>query len=192
MKRIVTPNVEDPASAIRIKLCERGVNPLVASQLASRYEANEIERRIEVVDWLLRRKDRWKPKSPAGYLVQSIRGVYDLPDGFLSSDQRTDVAVTRTNDGAGRQLPRGSQRKQTDTHRSVDEYIRGLAPAKRHRLEEKAIASASPTLTACYKRAADEGQPLLMDVYRRIILEKHLAHLMSPPGRPPRPSPAKR
>ena len=185
-KKNLVAIVEEPGREVCAKLREHGVNPLVAAELASQYPVDEIVRRIEVVDWLLRRKDRNALKNPAGYLVQSIRVGYEPPEGFLSPGQPRDPAeVTRTNGGAHRRRQRGSENKEADVQHRLDEYIRNLAPAKRQRLEEEALAKANPVLASCYERAAEEGQPLLTEVYRRIILEKHLANSMQPSGRPP-------
>ena len=177
--------VEEPRREVCAKLRERGVSPLVAAELASQYPLDEIEQRIKVVDWLLRCKDRRVPKNPAGYLVQSIRVGYETPDGFPSSGQPRDPAGGI---GCKDETDRRRQRRASTTQRAtvdhrLDEYISSLTPAKRKRLEEEAIAKASPVLATCYQRVTSEGQPLLMEVYRRIILEKYLAHSMQPPGR---------
>ena len=176
--------VEEPRREVRAKLRERGVSPLVAAELASQYPVDEIKQRIEVVDWLLQRKDRRAPKNPAGYLVQSIRTGYETPDGFPSSSEARDPAEgTRCKGDTDHRRRRASGAQQATVDHRLDEYISSLAPAKRKRLEEEAIAKASPVLAACYQRVTSEGQPLLTEVYRRIILEKHLAHAIQSPGR---------
>ena len=117
-----------------------GVNPVTARQVASRFSPEQIDRHIDVLDWLLKHGDR-VPKNPAGYLVQSIREEYALPAGYIPRSSRTGPP-------GGQHAPATtSSRRRTDDGRNAIEmqvrtYLRQLAPVRRERLEVTALAAA--------------------------------------------------
>jgi hypothetical protein len=150
------PKVDDCDRDVRQRLMDHGVNSAVARELAKKYPPEQIRERIDVLDWLIKKTDDRSPKNPAGYLVQSIRAGYNLPDGFATRGY-TAAAPCQ------------------DAHR-LDNYIRKLPDEKRQQLEMEAMESAGPELASNYQRIVTDGPPLLENIYRRIILEKHLAN----------------
>ena len=79
-----TPAPAEPVSDIVKELIQRGVTEATAVELASDHDAATIEAKLEVLDWLVAKKDKRVSKSPAGYLVDSIRKGYAEPKGFES------------------------------------------------------------------------------------------------------------
>ena len=65
-----------------------------------------------------------------------------------------------------------------DSHKArrtkIEGYLKTLTPARRKQLEDQALASADLLLTSAYDRAVASGSELLIDLYRRMILEKHV------------------
>ena len=163
---------------VKAKLLEHGVNLVTAERLVADHSTEEIQKQIEVFDWLLGHGNHRAPRNPAGYLVQSIRNGYDIPKGFSEANGQG-ARCKRPSGGFGKQPPRQKTSNKSGESRQarLDRYLRSLAPEKRKRLEEDAIASADSLLGSAYGRALAEGNELLADVYRCVILEKHLAGL---------------
>jgi plasmid replication initiation protein len=153
------PTMDDSDRDVRQRLMDYGVNSAVARELAKSYPPEQIRQHIKVLDWLMKQANERSPKNPAGYLVQSIRAGYNLPEGFAT---RGYTAASSCKD---------AQR--------LDNYIRKLPDEKRLQLEAAAMESASPELASNYQRVVADGPPLLENIYRRIILEKHLANKMA-------------
>ncbi len=67
---------------IEESLRQRGVTPRTARELATGQSAIHIRAKVEVYDWLIKKKDKRIGKNPAGYLVASIRDDYQPPTDF--------------------------------------------------------------------------------------------------------------
>ena len=174
--RLSTPR--EAPDDVKARLLDHGVNLVTAERLVADHSTDEIQKQIEVIDWLLGHGNRQAPRNPAGYLVQSIRDDYDIPKGFPEASGQRD-RCKRPSQGFGKRAPRHKASNESGASRQarLDRYLRSLTPEKRKRLEEEAIASADPLLASAYGRALAEGTELLADVYRCVILEKHLAGL---------------
>ena len=81
-------------------LIARGVNPVTAAQLATDYSADTIRKHVEALDWRLTHDQRQSPRSPAGFLVQSIRNGYAIPDD-LSGRTRPPSAPSGSRQNCG-------------------------------------------------------------------------------------------
>ncbi len=66
------------------ELITRAVHKSTAAELVQKHPAEFVESKIEVFDWLMKKKDPRVRKSPAGYLVKSITDDYAAPKGFVS------------------------------------------------------------------------------------------------------------
>jgi hypothetical protein len=77
--------VAPPPDSLVGELTSRGVTTATAEQLAATIPPGRIRAKLEVFDWMVRKKDRRLDRSPAGYLVQSIRADYQPPAGFVSA-----------------------------------------------------------------------------------------------------------
>jgi hypothetical protein len=76
--------LENTDHPLRGELVARGVTESTAAELVLHYAAEAVAAKIEVFDWLAARKDKRIQKSPAGYLVESIRRDFAVPKGFES------------------------------------------------------------------------------------------------------------
>jgi hypothetical protein len=57
---------------------------------------------------------------------------------------------------------------------NIEGYLKTPTPTRRKQIEDQALASADPLLASAYGRAIARGAELLVDLYRRMILEKHV------------------
>ena len=163
---------------VETALIARGVNPVTAAQLATDYSADTIRKHVEALDWRLTHDQRQSPRSPAGFLVQSIRNGYAIPDD-LSGRTRPPSAPSgsRQNCGGHTGRRRGGDESRATRHTRVQCYLKSLNSEQRRRLEKEALASADPLLASAYGRAISDGPPLLVDVYRHLIVERHLTDI---------------
>lgn len=153
---------------IATKLIERGVRPMMARQLARKHSADSIDERVALHDWLVGRKDKRISKSPTGFLVQSIRGEYPLPDDFPraipkrlpfkpnSATQAASIISTTVSDDTG-----------------FESYWSSLDEAARAEYEVAAMATAKPFQIETLHRLKTNGSPLIESM-RRDILTAHL------------------
>jgi len=160
----------DPSPALD-SLLRHGVHRNTAEKLVSGYAPETIEHHVQVLDWILKQPGVGKPKSAAGYLVQSIREGYDTPIGFQAPSS---------------QRPPKRQRREKTTYshedkqqRRISEYIAQLPGAERRQLEQESLASAGKPMLEAYRRAEKQEEPLLINLYRRLILEEHVGRLLS-------------
>jgi plasmid replication initiation protein len=160
-----------PRAPIRDSLLRHGVNRRTADKLVADHSPDAIEHHVRVLEWLLAQPGVEKPRNAAGYLVQSIREGYDVPRGFQQSASRRNST---------RQPPKNtSQSVDTRIRKQVTAHIKGLSGAERDRLEHEALASAEKPMLEAYHRAQSRKEPILTDMYRRLILEQHVAGTIS-------------
>jgi hypothetical protein len=150
------------------------VNAVTASKLAADHPAERIREHVEAFDRLIATHEDF-PRNPAGFLVQSIRDGYDIP---IFVAQRTgEISGHRGRNGRGGRFGRRQEREDSYAaeRTKLKCYLKGLTAEKRRLLEETALASAPPLLALRYEQAVSEGPELLVDVYRHLIVERHLA-----------------
>ena len=171
-KSVIPSSATVPDDAIQARLLQRGVNPVTAREIVAQFATQRIEHHIEVHDWLLQCKDR-VPKNPAGYLVQSIRDGYDVPEDFEQSCKQPRGVPSHFRTPTTRARPsRDEKVKAVDA--GIRDFLRQLDPRRRMCLEARALESADPLLTTAYHRAVSEGVTVLADVYKHLIVEKYL------------------
>jgi len=159
-----TPERE-PATSEEAELVRRGVNAKAARELALQHDPAIIRRHLAAVDRITQENPQ-RIRSVPGFLVESIRNGYEL-----SQDAR----------GGRRQAsPRRQARSRVERNIPQDEearlarYIEGLAPEKLQSLQERALESPDPALADSYRRAQREEAGLLVELYRRLILQDYL------------------
>ena len=165
------------------KLLQRGVNPQTARELVAKYHATRIEEQVKAFDWLLGQTSRTSLRNPAGYLVESIRKDYPIADRVEGAKTDTKTAgrsAQHKRQGTG---SRDEAAAVASRNLRLRQYLRGLDDGKRARLEAEALSSAEPLLADCYHRALAAGAGPLVDVYRGLILERHLETTCRPPAR---------
>jgi hypothetical protein len=140
------------------ELISRGVTPKTAAELVEQKPAADIAVRLDVFDWLMERKDKRIEKSPAGYLVESIRGEYAAPKGFIPKAERQRRAEARQAQERAKVEQRRREREQAARDQAQrqagDAYLQRLTPVERKVLEAEVLAQASPEARRSYEEAA--------------------------------------
>jgi hypothetical protein len=140
------------------ELTKRGVTAKTAAELVQQHPADLIERQIEVFDWLVEKQDKRIAKSPAGYLVESIRSSpegYKVPKGYVPKAERQAREAARQ--AKERQAAEARRRTQVEENRQAaarkeaDEHIQKLSRAERAALEARLLAEASPETRENYE-----------------------------------------
>jgi hypothetical protein len=160
-----TKAMSPSSNATLESLLRHGVNRKTVDRLIADHSAATIKHHVKIVDWILRQPGMEKPASAAGYLVQSIRKGYDAP---LEFDRSNSVQAKQSG-----VLSRDAKRK-----RRVDSFLKTLSSTERLRLEQNAMVSADAPILEAYHRAEQEQVPLLTTMYRRLMIEKHVASLL--------------
>jgi hypothetical protein len=77
-------------SSLGQQLIKRGVTEIVATELVKKYSTQQIERQVEVFDWLLEVRSPLLEKNPPGFLRKSIEENYQPPKEYLDQQNRKD------------------------------------------------------------------------------------------------------
>jgi len=168
------PADRDGDGDIERLLAARGVNPRTAARLAAEHPTDEIRGHVAALDWLLANDRDRSPRNPAGFLVQSIREGYAIPDSAGAKGQASSANTSRS--GGKRHCRRRQRTSEPYARRDeIQDYLKQLDPDRRRRLEAEALASAAPLLADRYEQARSAGSRPLAEIYRYLIIERHLA-----------------
>lgn len=139
---------EPETPALVAVLTARGVTAKTAAELVKQHPAEAIQAKVEVFDWLKEQKDKRIGKSPAGYLVKSIKDDYAAPQGFTTKAERERQAeLARQQREAEALKARKKQeeaRREQEEARQIAAYRKSLTPDQLAQLEADALAQASP------------------------------------------------
>ncbi|HAB15659.1 MAG TPA: replication initiator protein A [Verrucomicrobiota bacterium] len=132
---------------LRQALVQRGVTPSTSSDLVREFPSEKIEQQLEVLDWLVARKDPRVERNPPGYLVSAIRGEYVAPREFKSRQQVADAAARAkaAEDRRQAQLEKERQREEgrlAARRDAASSFWASLSDEERSHLEHEALASA--------------------------------------------------
>ncbi len=134
-------------SPLVLELTKRGVTPKSAVELVKQHQAESIQLKIDVFDWLVEKQDKRITQSPEGYLVKSISDDYKAPRGFISAAERQKQAeAKRRKDedaAATRRQQRDQEAQERDRAAKVNVYLKSLTPDQLSQLEALAIAQSS-------------------------------------------------
>ena len=145
-------DAEAPPPRLVAELIQRGVTKATAVELVQRYQAEMMEAKLEVFDWLMEKQDKRVAKSPAGYLVKSINDDYATPKGFVSKAERQQQKEAQS--ASERQAAEGRRRQQEQEAREKAErqaiaaYWESLTPEQQAELDAASIAQADPETLA--------------------------------------------
>ncbi len=186
--------------AVVSALVVRGVTRSTAEQLAGQYPADQIGEKVAIFDWLLTRRDRRVGRSPAGFLVDSIRKDYAAPRDFPGASSGT-PDPSGPGSGAPAVAPPSPTAAEFEAQESaqrdrIAEYLDRLTPADRERTTQAALAAASSYFRTRYQRLRDEN-PERAGYYLDLIVDQHVAGLLTdaessaqePTPEPTRPAP---
>lgn len=162
------------ADPVRVAdLVARGVNESTARALASEFDAQRIAEKVEVFDWLVRRKDRKVSRNPAGYLVRSIRDDYAAPAGFEPESERARRAEeVRRAEQEKAEAEAEAQAREAARLARVRAYWEGLPLSTRENLESEALRSGNPAFLRRYRAAMASGDLSLAESYKKLLVEQ--------------------
>jgi Replication initiator protein A len=175
------PSVAPGTSELAKDLIARGITPMAAAELARGHPEERIRAKLEVFDWLLAKKDKRVAKSPAGYLVKSIRDDYAAPQGFESEADRSrrleaEEEQRRARAEARHQGQTQERAREEALQARITAYWDALSPDDREALRERALAQPHPLLSL-YRRHRGQGTPAERR-YLKLILDAHIIELL--------------
>lgn len=134
-------------SSLERELVQRGITAAVAKDLMRDYPADAIRLQIECVEFLIEKKPD-KIDDPAAYLVQSIRGEYAVPAGFVSKAERlkrddAKRAKAREDAEARRRKQQEDETEKQKRQRDIA-YLDSLTPDQLAKIDEQSKAAADP------------------------------------------------
>lgn len=142
------PAPDEPRSAAEELLLSRGVSAEKARQLAGSHPEVLIREKVEVLDHLLKTRDKAVSSNPAGFLIRSIEQRFQSPRNFESSETKKARAEARAKRAAAavererRRQERDAQ-KERDKNALVATFWAELSPDTRRKFEEQALAKAT-------------------------------------------------
>lgn len=149
------------------QLVDRGIQPKAANLLVRRHEQQAIQDRIAFHDYLVSRKDQRIARNSAGFLVQSIRKQYELPEEFVRQQrsrgvERSKASQMETDDRAG----------VVDANAVAFEvFWQGLSEDGRVEFEESAVQESAPFLRKQYLDLRTSGGSLFMATRNALLTE---------------------
>ena len=158
-------------------LAQRGVTLVTAAELVQRHPAENIQKKIDVFDWLTHKQDKRIAKSPAGYLVKSINEDFAAPKGFISKAEQQ--AIVDARQAKERQADEARRCKQAEDaqDRREKELINGFwdGLSKEEKIEHEAAAIAqADTETLKLSEAGPMkkyGMTIIRHAYARKLLQ---------------------
>jgi hypothetical protein len=176
-------SVDARSNGVAQALVERGVTQVVAVSLADSYPAEQIERHIEVFDWLVARKDQRVSRSPAGYLVESIRRDYVPPKGFETRSRgqerlRQEAARARRAEEARQREEATEQARAQAEEARIRAYWEALTPIEQEIHKNEAIRQGNAFLVAQYRRTRGNN-PQAEATYLKAILDEHIRRILT-------------
>ena len=148
----VKPSKVAEMPPVAAELIKRGVTAKSAAELVQQHQAEAVQLKIDVFDWLVEKQDKRVAKSPEGYLVKSICDDYKAPKGFVSAAerQRQQEAKQATEQKAAkdRRRQREEAAREQDIKRQVTAYWESLSPGQQAQLQADADAQADPASLA--------------------------------------------
>jgi hypothetical protein len=165
-------------------LIERGVTPATATELIAGRSAEQIQAKLDVFDWLMEKRDKRIQKSPAGYLVESIRNDYAAPKGFESKADREKKQAAekerqRKAEEAKRRADATEKAREEAEQARIKAYLDSLSPAEQEELQAAAMAAANPFFLRQYRQSRE---PELSARYLKLIVETHVSGILARGG----------
>jgi hypothetical protein len=149
---LALPVVKVELPPLVTELVQRNVTQATAADLVRRHQADAIQEKIDVFDWLMAKHDKRVARSPAGYLVKSINDNYSVPEGFISKielQRREDAKVARARkDAETRRQQQQEEARELAERKAVAAYWESLTPEHQAELDAASAAAADPTTLA--------------------------------------------
>lgn len=91
-----SPLLPDLQKDLMRELVLRGISDSVALPMVQAHAPDLIQKKLEVFDWLIDKRDRRVSQNPAGYLRTSIEKDYAIPSNFTPREERLRQAAEKS------------------------------------------------------------------------------------------------
>lgn len=139
-------------------LVGRGVSRTKAFSLVEQYPDALIQSKLDVLDWLVEKKDKRISASPAGFLVKSIQDDYAVPKGYSSQADRArrkaEIEAEARQEAENRRRDAEKLARERAETQAIDAYWHSLSPEQQAEIDAASKAQADP------KDIARESGPL--------------------------------
>ncbi len=177
----VVDRAEPTPSPLVTALMDRGVGVKAAEETVRKYPAEEVRTQVEVLDWLVARKDTKVSRNPPGFLLSAIHGRYATPPGFVGSaekarrelEHRSRMELTANQQSRREERERMHEQKR---QQAVARFLERLPSDERFQLEHQAVMSAPPL-----QRSLIEQGGSLSEAARRLAIDNHVSRLINDP-----------
>lgn len=168
--------VEAPSSSSSrvVELVARGVTESAARELVAGYADDAITSKLEVLDWLVSRKDKRVGRNPAGYLVKSIRDDYATPPGYVAAPERARREAAEAEERVRREAAEAeADAREAARQARAEAYWKALGAAERKALEEEAVRDGNPAFVRRYRAALGRDESLA-ETYRKLLIDQRV------------------
>lgn len=156
-------------------LIGRGVTEKISVELYTAFPQKQIETQLKVFDWLVSKKDKRISKSPAGYLVTSIRESYTVPKEYI--EYSSNVRKKKKQKIAKKSDPKRKTFRETKKEKVIKAFWATLSAKERKRAEKEAISRADDMQKAWMK---DPDSDLARSVRKNLLDDFALESLNQP------------
>lgn len=125
-----------PENYATAKLTQRGITGSTAKKLANFYSAEQIQKQIEIFDWLVSKKSPLVAKNPAGFLRKSIEENYEPPAEYFHRQERRLLELKKEQERIDKEA---EQARLDEIQEQVDEYRDNLTDHEREQLRKEAL-----------------------------------------------------
>jgi len=119
------------------QLIQRGITKAVANTLFNNFPIDQIQKQIEIFDWLIDRKSPLLAKNSAGFLRKSIEEDYQPPEEYVKGQKGIIAKQEKEQNKMEEEL---EKIKQNDIQYQVDEYRENLDDQGKEALRKEAVA----------------------------------------------------
>lgn len=145
------PMEVEPSSVMESRLTSHGITQRQAKLIVSEFPEEYVAAKVEALEFLLSKGGDAAPKNPAGFLVNSIRENYTMPQGFKTAAEKEKEAEE---EAERKKLRAEARRKKEETEaakkkaaedayaekdRRITAYLDSLTSQERADLEQEAI-----------------------------------------------------
>jgi hypothetical protein len=146
----------EPSAELVEELTKRGVSPSTARDLASKIPEQRIREKLAAFDWRRIEMDGRVLKSPAGFLVQSIREDYEAPEGFRLQAERARATAAQ----------RKRTRKLEEEREQREAEEQELERLRLERIQNYWSSLAEDEQASLWAKAVETGNPFFLKHYR--------------------------
>jgi hypothetical protein len=171
------------------ELAKRGVTPSTAAELVATFPVDRIRQKLAAHDWLLTEREGRVLRSPAGFLVQSIREDYAPPQGFkLEVEKTRREELNRKKARLAEQERERREAAEDERERLKQERVRAywdsLTEEEQGRLWDQALEGAPSFYLRLYREHEGTGSES-EERWRGIILYPVLSNVLDALGAGP-------